>query len=387
MAVHGTRPAERDQRESADGVAGNSPARLETLNHERPGLIRAAFFLSAILLLLDAGCAQKDSVPLAQPGASGFVTDSDHAAGTSEADGSATDTSADPIRVLGLVRWDTGRPLCRALIRLGEGGDLRETTGDEEGRFEYIGLSSGEYRILAGSSRGTAFVEKRLLVREGDNEIVLVVPDPSILEFVIKDESGSPVRARVLPWNLDFPWRPTGSRGVRHSGDDGRVVLDELQVATTQNPVLFNGMAQAGYKIVVGADGYLTETLVVEAPAGGKIVPVTLRKEPPPVRISVHLTDKSGEPVGGARIECNYTRETAESRWWAESKSASDGTLEIDIRHQRLVWAKDGKLVGTISLRVVHDDLGEAKQELPPIRASETVTLEPIRVPGVEEGK
>lgn len=358
-----------------------SEVQSATMNESSPILLKALaprLVLMGLQVLLVAGCSAPVPARDSQP---------EDSAPASDAHGVAPDG----LRVLGVVRWETGGPLAQAQIQLGDRGHSRETTADDKGRFEFAGLSPGDYPIRAGSSRGTAFVETRLQLREGDNEVVLVVPDPATLELVVTDEAAAPLRARVLLWALDFPWSPKGARAVRYADTEGRVALEELLPATALAPVVFNGRTQSGYKVVVAAEGFLAETLVIEAPAGRTVVPFKLRKEPPPVHVALKVIDQAGQPVGGARIECIWSRATAESRWWAEGKTAIDGTFEFDIPYQRLAWTEGGTVAGTISLRAVHEELGEGRLEVPGFRASQNVTPGPLRLlappPGDEEGK
>ena len=185
----------------------------------------------AARFVLSIGCCLAAAIATAQPrpaAPSGAVTE-------------ATPSGA----IRGRVFGTNGRPLIRAQVQLTQaesGRSLGFASTDEEGRYEFIRLAAGDYRLSAGKvgylvmeygqrrafERGTPLTIANAAVLE---KIDLTLPQSGVIAGRLVDENGDPIEgAMVQLFQVRFTdgrrqLVPVNGVAVRTSNDLGRYRL------------------------------------------------------------------------------------------------------------------------------------------------------------------
>lgn len=212
-------------------------------------------------------------------------------------------------RIVGRVVSPDGQPVSRAWLRAtrmdksrtGTGllgslisgeGQNKWTNTDEDGRFEFEGLSAGTYEVQVGSvgRRGNdeSLVQKdprtvELGDRDVSAEIIFELEPALVLTGKVTDEFGKPVeRARVRAWRAD-------SENVR-SRTDRTNAEGEFEV---------EGLARAVYEVGVEAKDFAQGSTITVDLSEGAVAPLALVVERG-TELVVWVTDGVGRPVAGA---------------------------------------------------------------------------------------
>jgi len=149
--------------------------------------------------------------------------------------GAPAEPEAVGCRILeGCVLDDGGRPVSGVWVQLLPGGDpefadasrVRSTVVDAEGRFRFVRLGAGPWRIQVREPEQPAVLSEELgRLLPGPNRHTLVVPQRTTLRFTLEDEHG-----RGLP---DLAVRltpcPAGSAWLAATDDAGTVSLRFLE--------------------------------------------------------------------------------------------------------------------------------------------------------------
>ncbi len=159
-------------------------------------------------------------------------------AGTPPATGAAQTTAVIRGRVTDM---ESGAPIARALIRLSNRNaqDQRATRTDNGGRYEFAGLTAGEYSglVLAGEHRATHLIGSlatgnrgRILLKEGEvrDDVNVALRRSLAMTVRVVDEWGEPLAGVTLRVRSADTGSETGQGIMRTTDDRGLLRVYQL---------------------------------------------------------------------------------------------------------------------------------------------------------------
>ena len=223
-------------------------------------MLRAALGFAVLVLIPGLASSQTVSVLQTQGGASGGAVY--QAGGPPPRDTPPVPTGTSVVRGR-IIDASTGAPLRKAVVRI-SGAEIREmrsTTTDLEGRYEFRDLPAGRLNVSASkagyvdSSYGqTRPQEPAKQVQIGEKQVVdkidVALPRGSVITGRVLDEFGEPIAdVQVMPMRNQFT--PTGPRPMpmgrqAATNDIGEFRLFGLApgqylIAATYRQMMFNG--------------------------------------------------------------------------------------------------------------------------------------------------
>jgi hypothetical protein len=249
----------------------------------------------------------------------------------------ATPVGAQQIRTLeGVVRNETGRPLERVQVVLDPRAGRRETRTDADGRFEFLGVSTGPHELR--------------VMRIGfqpDSQQVNLGPESQPIEIVLR-------RVAALQ-RVDVIVTPTGVYGTVLERDslrpipNARVTLmgaREADTSDAQGAFAMPSARPGTFMMRVSAEGYDTRIVSVRVPKDSGV--------------GIDLVLKPGSPALDRHMEMLWA-DMAQRIHWRGVNSAVVGrqqllgkgrALDVAIRFAPDFATKSIKLTGTACLFV-----------------------------------
>ena len=248
------------------------------------------------------------------------------------------------LTISGTLRDEGGKPLVATAIRARRVDGttpwdaVPEAVTDGDGRFEFTGLTPGEYAVQGKYATGTASLLEPRVVSAGTENAVLVKLEPAELVVQFVDDRGDPVPG------LELRFCRKNHAFVTSTDSDGRSTHNGLRPGSEWT-VAFEDLgrpARPSRVMVAGTD---------EAP----VVVLDLR------RLSGRVVDGEGQPVAGARLGLRAVEDE-------------------DDRDHRLRTDQDGafRLYGMTAERyavVLYDASGQVSQRLGEVEVEDDLVL------------
>ncbi len=184
------------------------------------------------------------------------------------------------LRISGMITTEDGLSLQQAYLLVIDAsgnpvaGDLLIL--DDEGRYEYSDIGTGEYEIIV-AARGYAFARKKAHMASEEQEINFVLKKGNTLTITVTDGSGVPIEGALPMFTHKDPVMTNYLKYFHTYG--GEYGVGSSSAADADGVIIVDALSKQKYEINVTRDGYTTKKLTVHMTGEDKNVEVILQDE------------------------------------------------------------------------------------------------------------